>query len=120
MHLKKGTQLLHISPGCQGTFPNHLLMSDYLVWLHTNIIHYKWDWDPITFLPHGDIEEMVEVLKHIGKLRLHQLDLSDLQYLSWTLSAAPVPPVPSLPEPPLACLEWPSMLPVLPSSSHSL
>jgi len=82
MHLKKGTQQIHISPGCQGIFPNHLVTSDYSVRLDTNIMHFQWDWDLITFLPAGTYEEMVEELKHIGELKLHQPDLSDLQYLS--------------------------------------
>jgi hypothetical protein len=82
MHLKKGTQQIHISPGCQGIFPNHLVTSDYSVRLDANIMHFKWDWDLITFLPGREYEEMAEVLKHIGELKLHQLDLSDLQYLT--------------------------------------
>ncbi len=82
MHLKKGTQQIHISPGCQGIFPNHFLTSDYSVRLDANIMHFEWDWDPITFLPAGEYEEMAEVLKDIGELKLHQLDLSDLQYLT--------------------------------------
>jgi hypothetical protein len=82
MHLKKGTQQIHISPRCQGIFPNHLVTSDYSVRLDTNIIHLEWDWDPITFLPAGEYEEMAEVLKHIAELKLHQPDLSDLQYLT--------------------------------------
>ncbi len=82
MHLKKGTQQIHISPGCQGIFPNHLVTSDYSVCLDTNIMHFEWDWDLITFLPAGKYKEMVEEQKHIGELKLHQPDLSDLQYLT--------------------------------------
>jgi hypothetical protein len=81
MHLKKGTQQLHIPPGCQGTFPNHLVTSDWSVRLNDSIIHYKWDWDPITFMPAGEREQMGEALKHIVELWLHQPDLADLQYL---------------------------------------
>ncbi len=55
MHLKKGTQQLHIPPGCQGTFPNHLVTSDWSVRLNNSIIHYEWDWDPINFLPAGEM-----------------------------------------------------------------
>ncbi len=82
MHLKKGTQQLHIPPGCQGTFPNHLVTSDWSVRLNDSIIHYEWDWDPITFMPAGEMEQMGEALKHIGELWLHQPDLADLQYLT--------------------------------------
>ena len=81
MHLKKGTQQLQIPPGCQGVFPNHLVTSDWSVRLNDSILHYEWDWDPINFLPAGEMEQMAEALKHIGELRLHHPDLTDLQYL---------------------------------------
>ncbi len=87
MHLKKGTQQLHIPPGCQGVFPNHLVTSDWSVRLNDSIIHYEWDWDPINFLPAGEMEQMAEALKHIGELRLHHPDLTDLQYLTQLGSA---------------------------------
>jgi len=82
MHLKKGTQQLHIPPGCQGTFPNHLVTSDWSVRLNDSIIHYEWNWDTLTFMPAREMEQMSEALKHIGELRLHQPDLVDLQYLT--------------------------------------
>jgi hypothetical protein len=81
MHLKKGTQQIHISPGCQGFFPNHLVTSYYSVCLDANIKHFEWDWDPITFLPANELQEMSEVLKHIGEPKLHQPNLAVLQYL---------------------------------------
>jgi hypothetical protein len=87
MHLKKGTQQLQIPPGCQGTFPNHLVTSDWSVRLNDSIIHYEWNWDPLTFMPAGEMEQMSEALKHIGELRLHQPDLADLQYLMQLNSA---------------------------------
>jgi len=87
MHLKKGTQQLHIPPGCQGIFPNHLVTSDWSVCLNNSIIHYEWDWDPVSFMPAGEMEQMGEALKHIGELRLHQPDLADLQYLTQLGSA---------------------------------
>ncbi len=82
MHLKKDMQQLHIPPGCQGTFPHHLVTSDYSVLLDTNIVHYEWDWDHISFLLPREMEQMGEGLKQIGELRLHQPDLADLQYLT--------------------------------------
>jgi hypothetical protein len=82
MHLKKGTQQLQIPPGCQGIFPNHLVTSNWSVRLNNSIIHFEWDWDPINFMPAGEMEQMGEALKHIGELRLHQPDLADPQYLT--------------------------------------
>jgi hypothetical protein len=87
MHLKKGTQQLHIPPRCQGTYLNHLVTSDWSVCLNNSIIHYEWDWDPLTFMPAGEMEQMGEALKHIGELQLHQPDLADLQYLTQLGSA---------------------------------
>ncbi len=87
MHLKKGTQQLHIPPGCQGIFPNHLVTSDWSVRLNNSIIHYEWDWDPVSFMPAEEMEQMGEALKHIGELRLHQPDLANLQYLTQLGSA---------------------------------
>ncbi len=87
MHLKKGTQQLQIPPGCQGVFPNHLVTSDWSVWLNDSILHYEWDWDPVNFLPAGEMQQMAEALKHIGELRLHHPDLTDLQYLTQLGSA---------------------------------
>ncbi len=82
MHLKKGTQQLHIPPGCQGIFPNHLVTSNWSVRLNNSILHYEWNWDPISFMPAGEMEQMNEALKHIGELRLHQPDLANLPYLT--------------------------------------
>jgi len=87
MHLKKGTQQLQIPPGCQGVFPNHLVTSDWSVRLNDSILHYEWNWDPLNFLPAGEMEQMAEALKHIGELRLHHPDLTDLQYLTQLTSA---------------------------------
>jgi len=87
MHLKKGTQQLQIPPGCQGVFPNHLVTSDWSVRLNDSILHYEWDWDPVNFLPAGEMQQMSEALKHIGELRLHHPDLTDLQYLTQLGSA---------------------------------
>jgi hypothetical protein len=39
-------------------------------------------------MPAGEMEQMSEALKHIGKLRLHQPDLSELQYLTQLNSGA--------------------------------
>jgi hypothetical protein len=63
-------------------FPNHLVTSDWSVQLNDSILHYEWDWDPISFMPAGEMEQMSEALKNIGELRLHQPDLSNLQYLT--------------------------------------
>jgi hypothetical protein len=40
-HLKKGTQQIQISPGCQGFFLEHLATSNHSVRMNVD-----WDWDP--------------------------------------------------------------------------
>jgi hypothetical protein len=82
IHLRKGTQQVRISPGCQGFFSEHMVTSDYSVKLDSDILHFEWDWDPITFLPAGEVEEMAETLKHLKELKLHHPDLSELQYFT--------------------------------------
>ncbi len=111
MHLKKGTQQLHIAPGCQGTFPHHLMTSDFSVHLNNSIVHYKWDWGPLNFKPPGEMEQMGEALKHIGELRLHQPNLADLQYLT-QLGRSPLPQGPLCPDGRSILLEQPLSLPL--------
>jgi hypothetical protein len=82
VHLRKGTQQVTISPGCQGFFTEHMVTSDYSVKLDSNILHFDWDWDPVTFLPAGEVEEMAETLKHLKELKLHYPDLSEFQYFT--------------------------------------
>jgi hypothetical protein len=60
-----------------------MVTSDYSVKLDSDILHFKWDWDPITFLPAGEVEEMAKTLKHLKEIKLHHPDLSELQYFTW-------------------------------------
>jgi hypothetical protein len=39
LHLSKGSQQVHIPPGWTGTFPHHLVTSDFSVKLNHSIIH---------------------------------------------------------------------------------
>ncbi len=57
-------------------FPTHLVTADWSVRLNDSILHYEWNWDPLNFLPAGEMEQMAEALKHIGELRLHHPDLT--------------------------------------------
>ncbi len=82
LHLSKGSQQVRIPPRCTGIFPHHLVTSDFSVKLNHSIVHYKWHQDPFNFLPADKYHQMEETLKHVGELRLHQPDLSDLQYLT--------------------------------------
>jgi hypothetical protein len=40
LHLRKGTQQVNISPGCQGFFSEHMVTSDYSVKLDSDILHF--------------------------------------------------------------------------------
>ena len=82
LHMNPGTQQLVIPPGCQGTFGRHLVTSDYSVRLDSEVIHYEWEWDPITFLEPGEFAEMSTVVHHLKELKLRHPALSDLQYFA--------------------------------------
>jgi hypothetical protein len=66
LHLTKGSQQVHIPPGCTGTFPHHLATSDFLVKLNHIIVHNKWQWDPLNFLLADEYHQMEETLKHVS------------------------------------------------------
>jgi hypothetical protein len=55
---------------------------DYSVKLDCNILHFNWDWDPVTFLPAGKVEEMAKTLNHLKEPKLHHPDPSELQYFT--------------------------------------
>jgi len=80
IHLSKGTQQIRILPGCQAHYAKHLATSDYSIRLDSKIVHFEWDWDPLSLLPAGEIEELAETLKNLSALNLQQPDLVDLQY----------------------------------------
>jgi hypothetical protein len=82
LNLSKGSQQVCILPGCTGTFPHHLVTSDFLVKLNHSIAHYEWQWDPLNFLPANEYHQMEETLKNVGDLRLHQPNLSEPEYLT--------------------------------------
>ncbi len=80
IHLAKGTQQIGIPPGCQAHFAEHLTTSDFYIRLDSKIVHFDWDWDPLSIFPAGEIEEMAEILKNLSALNLQQPDLADLRY----------------------------------------
>jgi hypothetical protein len=80
LHLAKGTQQLWIPPGCQAFFANHLATSDFSIKLDSEIVHFKWDWDPLSLLPAREIEEMAQTLKNLSSMNLQQPNLADLRY----------------------------------------
>ncbi len=82
IHLQQGTQQIKIPPGCQGFFLDHLATSDYSVRLASEVLHFGWDWDPLTLLLAGDIAEMGRMLRNLSDLHLHHPDLLELQYIT--------------------------------------
>ncbi len=82
LHLSKGTQQIWIPPGCQAFFYEHLATSDFSIQLGSKIIHFQWDWDPISLLPAKEIEEIAQTLKNLSSLNLQQPDLADLRYVT--------------------------------------
>jgi hypothetical protein len=82
IHLQRGMQQIKIPPGCQGFFLDNLATSDYSVRLASEVLHYGWDWDPLTLLPAGDIANMGRMLCNLSDLHLHHPDLLELQYIT--------------------------------------
>ena len=50
--------------------------------LASEVVHYDWNWDPLTLLPAGDIADMGRTLRNLSELHLHHPDLLELQYLT--------------------------------------
>ena len=81
LHLGRGSQRFHMSPGCTVHFNHHQITGDLSIKLPNEIIHYEWDWEPIQLvqLPEGQIDSHLMELRSFG---IHRPSLTDLQYLS--------------------------------------
>jgi hypothetical protein len=79
IHLQKGTQQIKIPAGCQGFFLDHLATSDYFVRLASEVLHFGWDWDPLTLLLAGDIADIGRMLRNLSDMHLQHPDLLELQ-----------------------------------------
>jgi hypothetical protein len=104
LHLQKGIQQIWIPPGCQGFFQDHLATSDFSVRLASEVLHFTWDWDPLT----GEIAEMSRTLKNLSALHLHHPDLVELQYLT-RLTAQKTQPIMGLADSNWDCRNSPSV-----------
>jgi hypothetical protein len=82
LHLNPETRQVVISPGCQGSFGCHLVTSNYSVRLDSEVLHYKWNWDLITFLEPTEFTEMATVFHHLKELKLQHPALPNLQYFT--------------------------------------
>ena len=80
MHLGRGSQRIHISPGCDANFPDHFIVSDLSIKMPADILHFEWTWDPLTFLP-MDESEIAPELARLRTFGLHRPTLSELQYM---------------------------------------
>jgi hypothetical protein len=85
LHLKKGTQRVTISPGCQGFMDQHLITSDYSGVLAGDIVHYDWDWEPASFMGEELREKLESQLEELGDLKIHRPDFASLSYMSSAL-----------------------------------
>jgi hypothetical protein len=61
---------------------DHLATSDYSVRLASEVLHFGWDWYPLTLLPAGDIADMGQMLKNMSDLHLQHPDLLELLYIT--------------------------------------
>jgi hypothetical protein len=50
--------------------------------LANEVLHFGWNWDPLTLLPAGDIADMGRMLRNLSDLHLYHPDLLELQYIT--------------------------------------
>ena len=81
IHLGKGSQKFHLSPGCKANFLDHSVTADLSIQMPNEIVHYEWDWEPLNLihLPELNISHKLQTLQEFG---LHRPSLTDLQYLA--------------------------------------
>jgi len=81
LHLARGSQKIHLSPGCEAQFNDHSVTSDLSIKLPADTLHFEWEWDPFAFTA----LDPALVGPEIDKLRLLGIDrpqLTDLRYLT--------------------------------------
>jgi hypothetical protein len=68
IHLKKGINNFHLSPGCKTKLNHHVVISDLSLKLDGDMMHYEWSWDPQTFdqIPKDDIDPLTNELQLNG------------------------------------------------------
>ena len=79
-HLRKGSQTIQISKGCQGELEFHRLISDYSDTLGSEIKIYQWNWDSVAFLE-GTEEKLHKALAKLADVKVINPDLSELRYI---------------------------------------
>lgn len=82
LHLSRGSQKVHISPGCEAGFPDHLLISDFSIRMPADIIQLDWEWDPLVFMPEGDTQVAPELTK-LQSFGLSRPALNDIQFMAY-------------------------------------
>ena len=81
MHLARGSQRIHISPGCEAKFPDHMVTADLSMKMPADTLHMEWEWDALDVL-HMDPAEFAPAMKKLQSFGLKQPSLQDLQYLA--------------------------------------
>lgn len=81
LHLRKGSQTVHISKGCQGELHQHRLISDYSETFGTEIKIFEWNWDSTNFLE-GSGEFLQKAIQQLEDIQILHPDLSELRYLA--------------------------------------
>jgi hypothetical protein len=83
-HLKRGMERVHISPGCEGSFVNHTVLSDFTIRLDSEIITYDWTWEPLEFMPPEQVSVLTDTIQELQRLGVNRPSFSELQYTSRT------------------------------------
>jgi hypothetical protein len=80
LHLAKGVQKLTLNPGCEADFPDHRVTSDFSLKMETEMIMVEWDWEPLDFLPHAQIQTIVSSLKQLEQIGISRPLLEQIKY----------------------------------------
>ena len=87
LHLRRGSQRVSVSSGCQGYLENHQITSDYSSILAGDIKVYEWDWEPTQLLDTYDLDRIADTLERVDKLKIYRPDFTELQFLASTQDA---------------------------------
>jgi hypothetical protein len=68
IHLKKGFNNFHLSPGCKTKLEHHVVVSDISLKLDGDMMHYEWTWDQNSFdiIPTEDIDPLTNEMQRNG------------------------------------------------------
>jgi len=81
LHLSRGSQKFHLSPGCEAQFQDHLVTSDLSIKMPADTLHFEWEWDPFAFAE-LDPAVIAPELERLRKIGIDRPQLTDLRFMA--------------------------------------